>query len=133
MGLTALKYRIFCPFSARMQVESANFSNKSCEDGAFFLEFALFSLIEIHILAQEEMMNVQFEWFLVLKHFCFILGKNLFLIVASCRERALWTWTDVQTSNRPANVMEWHAVGPQRAYKTFEDNLIVLLGSIVAE
>ena len=51
-------------------------------------------------------MNVQFEWFLVLKHFCFISGKNLFLIVASCRERALRTWTDVQTSNKPANVME---------------------------
>ena len=32
---------------------------------------------------------------------------------------------------RPANVMEWYAVGPQPAYKTFEDILIVLLGSIV--
>ena len=29
--------------------------------------------------------------------------------------------------------MEWHAVGRQLAYKTFQDNLIVLLGSIVAE
>ena len=29
--------------------------------------------------------------------------------------------------------MEWHAVGPQPAYKTFEDIMIVLLGSIVAE
>ena len=27
--------------------------------------------------------------------------------------------------------MEWHVVGPQPAYKTFEDILIVLLGSIV--
>ena len=27
--------------------------------------------------------------------------------------------------------MEWYAVGPQPAYKTFEDILIVLLGSIV--
>ena len=34
---------------------------------------------------------------------------------------------------RPTNVMEWHAVGPQPTYKTFEDILIVLLGSIVAE
>ena len=32
---------------------------------------------------------------------------------------------------RPANVMERHAVGPQPAYKTFEDILIVLFGSIV--
>ena len=29
--------------------------------------------------------------------------------------------------------MEWHAVGPQPAYKTFEDILIVLLVSVVAE
>ena len=29
--------------------------------------------------------------------------------------------------------MEWHAVGPEPAYKTFEDILIVLLRSIVAE
>ena len=27
--------------------------------------------------------------------------------------------------------MEWHVVGPQPAYKTFEDILIVILGSIV--
>ena len=29
--------------------------------------------------------------------------------------------------------MEWHAVGPQPAYKFFEDILIVLLGSIVVK
>ena len=28
---------------------------------------------------------------------------------------------------------EWHTVGPQPAYKAFEDILIVLLGSVVAE
>ena len=31
---------------------------KSCEDGAYFLEFALFWPIEIHILAHEDMVNV---------------------------------------------------------------------------
>ena len=55
MGLTVLKYRFLCPFSARMQVEGVN--AKSCEDGAFFLEFAIFSLIEIHILAHGDIVN----------------------------------------------------------------------------
>ena len=62
MGLTVLKYRIFCPFSARVLVDGVNFSMlspaKMAEMGPFFLEFALFSLIEIHILAHEDMMNV---------------------------------------------------------------------------
>ena len=31
---------------------------KSCEDGTFFLEFALFSLIKTQILSLEGMMNV---------------------------------------------------------------------------
>ena len=31
---------------------------KSCEDGAFFLEFALFSLIKTQVLSLEDMMSV---------------------------------------------------------------------------
>ena len=48
-------------------------------------------------------------------------------------------WLPVATARgeleicRPENVMEWHAVGPQPAYKTFEDILIVLLQSIVVK
>ena len=48
-------------------------------------------------------------------------------------------WLPVATARgeleicRPENVMEWHAVGPQPAYKTFEDILIVLLQSIVGK
>ena len=63
-----------------------------------------------------------------IKTFCFILGKIVFSL-----------WLPVANAlgelemYRPANVMERHAVGPQPAYKTFEDILIVLLGSIVAE
>ena len=63
----------------------------------------------------------------LLKRFCFMLGKigfSLWLPVASARgELEMY---------RPANVVEWHAVEPQPAYKTFEDILVVLLGSIVA-
>ena len=59
MGFTVLKYRIFCPFSARAsRLCQVSLYAKSCEDGAFFLEFALFSLIEIHIIAHEDMINV---------------------------------------------------------------------------
>ena len=63
-----------------------------------------------------------------IKRFCFILGKIGFS-----------SWLPVAKAlgelemYRPANVMEWHAVGPQPAYKTFEDILIVLLVSVVAE
>lgn len=50
------------------------------------------------------------------------IGFSLWLPVANARgELQIY---------RPANVMEWYAVGPQPAYKTFEDILIVLLGSI---
>ena len=63
-----------------------------------------------------------------IKRFCFIFGKTGFsswLPFANGRgELEMY---------RPANVMEWHAVGPQPAYKTLEDILIVLLGSVVAE
>ena len=61
MGLTVLKYRIFCPFSARMLVDGVNFSKLSpAKMGHFFsfLAFALSSLIEIHILSHEDMMNL---------------------------------------------------------------------------
>ena len=52
------------------------------------------------------------------------IGFSLWLPVASARgELEMY---------RPANVVEWHAVEPQPAYKTFEDILVVLLGSIVA-
>ena len=34
---------------------------------------------------------------------------------------------------RPANVMEWHAVGPQPAYKTSEGILILLLQPIAVK
>ena len=63
-----------------------------------------------------------------IKRFCFILGKigfSSWLPVAKARGEL--------QMHRPTNVIEWHAVGPQLAYKTFEDILIVLLGSIVAE
>ena len=58
-GFDRFEISRFLPFlsynaSRRYQFRYA----KSCEDGAFFLEFALFSLIEIHILAHEDMMNV---------------------------------------------------------------------------
>ena len=72
-------------------------------------------------------MNVKIQWFIVLKLFCFIiLGKIGFA----------WWLPDAAARGelemyRPANVIEWYAVGPQPAYKTFKDILIVLLGSIV--
>ena len=56
MGFIVLKYR---PFSAKMQDGRFQFLYaKSCEDGTFFLEFALFSLIKTQILSLEGMMNV---------------------------------------------------------------------------
>ena len=69
------------------------------------------------------------QWFRVLQLFYLIfLGKIGFS----------W-WPPVATARceleicMPANVMEWHAVGPQPAYKTFKDILIVPLGSIVVK
>ena len=72
MGLIVLKYRIFCPFSAKMQEEDFNFFmllKMPCEDGTFFLEFTPFSLIKTQILSLEGMMNVEIQWFIVIKAF----------------------------------------------------------------
>ena len=75
------------------------------------------------------MTNVYIQWFIALKLFCFItsskIGFSWWLPVATARGEL--------KINRPANAMEWHAVGPQPAYKTFEDVWIVFLGSIVVK
>ena len=45
MGLTVLKYRVFCPFSARMLVDGVNFSMLSpAKMGHFFLSSLFFRL-----------------------------------------------------------------------------------------
>ena len=55
--------------------------------------------------------------------------KNLFRLTP----KNVGSYSRVFTVCRPENVMEWHAVGPQPAYKTFEDILIVLFQSIVVK
>ena len=56
MGLTVLKYRIFCTFSAKMQVEGFNFFMLSPANmGHFFLEFALFVLVKTQMFTLEGM------------------------------------------------------------------------------
>ena len=118
----------FLPFLRQNATRRCQFLHaKFWEDGTFLLQFALFSLIKTQILALEGMMNVKIQWFIVLKLFCFIiLGKIGFA----------W-WLPVATAPgeleiyMPANVMEQHAVGPQPAYKTLKDSLIILVGSIV--
>ena len=71
----------------------------------------------------------KFNGLQLLKLFCLIIlgkiGFSWWLPVATARgELEIY---------RPANVMEQHAVGPQLAYKTFKDILIILLGSVVAK
>ena len=80
-------------------------------------------MIKAQVLAIEGMMNVYIQWLIVIKIFCFIIfGKTGFL----------W-WPSVATARYTGQQMsvEWHAVGPQPAFKTFEGVLIVFLGSIV--
>ena len=58
-----------------------------------------------------------------IKTFLFHFRQNSFLIVASGRDAR----SELELMYRPANAMEWHPVGPQSVYRTFEDILIVLL------
>ena len=52
-------------------------------------------------------------------------------MVASGRNRS-WRTSHIQAS-KCHGMGEWHGVGPEPAYKTLEDILIVLLGSIVVK
>ena len=68
MGLIVLKYRIFCPFSAKMQDEGFNFFMLSpARMEHFFLKSLFFSPIKTQILSLEGMRNVLLQWFIVLK------------------------------------------------------------------
>ena len=70
MGLIVLKYRIFCPFSAKRQDEGVNFFKLShAKMGHFFLNSLCFSLIKTQILCLEGMMNVEIQLFIVVKAF----------------------------------------------------------------
>ena len=127
-GFDRVEISHFLPFLAKMQVECFNFFMLSpAKMGLFFPWVRSFLSNQNSNISSwrydDCLISVVSS---IKKLFCFIIlgkiGFSLWLPVANARgELQIY---------RPANVMEWYAVGPQPAYKTFEDILIVLLGSI---